>query len=59
MDKRGIWTSVTDRVTQVCEFSLAMDKRGICKIMHGIGEVVQNMFSVIRQSKPLGLETRT
>ena len=28
-----------DRVTQVCEFSLAMDKRGIWKIMHEIGEV--------------------
>ena len=53
------YSESTDRVTQVCEFSLAMDKCGICKIMHEIGEVVQNMFYVIRQSKPLGLATRT
>ena len=33
-----------DRVTQVCEFLFALDKHGICKIMHEIGEVVQNMF---------------
>ena len=33
----------------MCEFSLGMDKCGICKIMHEIGEMVENMFSVIRQ----------
>ena len=42
------YSESTDIVTQVCEFSLAVDKRGICKIMHEIGEVVQNMFFVIK-----------